>query len=277
MVNFEQKFAFIIYLVSVIMSMTSKFNVLMWFGETKMFFFKIQKFPRKSGSKNSYSSHLGFQLSIPPNFVNVIAADLTVSKDIIPEELHRFLSYVISSNPDTECEKTKRLILFIGQDLCHSLTNSEWKLPKHILLCMTIRHIWQNITKSDMDFPEVRTLPTTTKTKERSLQSTVQPHLPPFHISKWTGPVMPDGASAPTPANEEWWQLALHTYHIWILCRHFCCSGKQIFPALGGFISATGKPPKRKSTIDYYPSINEPITEYSTVKELLWMSEEATR
>ena len=140
MVNFEQKFAFIIYLVSVIMSMTSKFNVLMWFGETKMLVFKIQKFPRKSGSKNSYSSHLGFQLSIPPNFVNVIAADLTVSKDI-PGELHRFLSYVISSNPDTECEKTKRLILFIGQDLCHSLTNSEWKLPKHILLCMTIRHM----------------------------------------------------------------------------------------------------------------------------------------
>ena len=284
------------------------------------------------------------------------AADLTVSKDIIPEELHRFLSYVISSNPDTECEKTKRLILSIGQDLCRSVSNSEWKLPKHILLCMTIRHMyrskqlttllnrlgncesyefgielttalaqaldesctlltpqiargegsilfhseWDNYnqvltsihgksfvnsaagimiqeTKSDMDLPEVRTLPTTTKTKERSLQSTVQPYLPPFHISKRTGPVMPDGTSAPSQANEERWQLALHIYHIWILCRQICCSGKQIFPALGGFISATGKPPERKSTIDYYPCINEPITEYSTVKELLRMSEEATR
>ena len=52
--------------------------------------------------------------------------------------------------------------------------------------------------------------------------------------------------------------------------------GKQPVPALGGFISATGRTPVRKSTIDYFTPINQPITEYSTVQELLRQSEVAT-
>lgn len=47
-------------------------------------------------------------------------------------------------------------------------------------------------------------------------------------------------------------------------------------PAVGGFISATGNVPKRKSTIDYFTPIHQPITEYSTVHELLRRAEEAT-
>ena len=41
---------------------------------------------------------------------------------------------------------TKRNVLFyqIGQDLCRSVTEGEWKLPKHILLCMTIRHLYRS-------------------------------------------------------------------------------------------------------------------------------------
>lgn len=51
--------------------------------------------------------------------------------------------------------------------------------------------------------------------------------------------------------------------------------GKQEVPGLGGFISATGTMPAKLSTIDYYTPINQPITQYETVKELLQRSEEA--
>ena len=51
---------------------------------------------------------------------------------------------------------------------------------------------------------------------------------------------------------------------------------KQLFPGFGGFISATGVKPTRKSTIDYFTPINQPFTELSLIKELLRRSEEAT-
>ena len=38
-------------------------------------------------------------------------------------------------------------------------------------------------------------------------------------------------------------------------------------PGWVGFILETGQVPKRLTTIDYYPFINHPITNYSTVQE----------
>ncbi len=32
----------------------------------------------------------------------------------------------------------------IGQDICRAVTNGEWKLPKHILLCATLRHLFRS-------------------------------------------------------------------------------------------------------------------------------------
>ena len=50
----------------------------------------------------------------------------------------------------------------------------------------------------------------------------------------------------------------------------------QLVPEFGGFISATGKKPSRKSTIDYFNPINQLFTEYSVMRELLKRSEDAT-
>ena len=47
-------------------------------------------------------------------------------------------------------------------------------------------------------------------------------------------------------------------------------------PGWGGFISMTGEPPHRLTTIGYYPVIHNPITEYKTVQECLRLAEEAT-
>ncbi len=32
----------------------------------------------------------------------------------------------------------------ICQDICRAVTNGEWKLPKHILLCETPRHLFRS-------------------------------------------------------------------------------------------------------------------------------------
>ena len=80
----------------------------------------------------------------------------------------------------------------------------------------------------------------------------------------------------PSDSNEAQWEKAMQEYRVWAFCRRVGGSGKQTVPALGGFISATGQTPGKKSSIDYYTPINEPITEYNTVAELLKRSAEAT-
>ena len=52
---------------------------------------------------------------------------------------------------------------------------------------------------------------------------------------------------------------------------------KQAVPCIGGFISATGVAPRRKTTIDYYNTIHHPFTKDETVRELLKRSEETTK
>ena len=51
----------------------------------------------------------------------------------------------------------------------------------------------------------------------------------------------------------------------------------QRVPGLAGFVSETGEVPKRLTTIDYYPIINHPITDNSTVQECLGVSKNASR
>lgn len=41
-------------------------------------------------------------------------------------------------------EKTERLISSIAQDICWAATKGRWKLPKHILVCMTMCHLYRS-------------------------------------------------------------------------------------------------------------------------------------
>ena len=36
------------------------------------------------------------------------------------------------------------MIFSIGQDICRAVSEEERKLPKHILLCATVRHLFQS-------------------------------------------------------------------------------------------------------------------------------------
>ena len=51
-----------------------------------------------------------------------------------------------------------------------------------------------------------------------------------------------------------------------------CNADRQVDPGWGGFISETGTVPECLTTIDYYPVINHPITDYTTVNECLRVS-----
>ena len=64
----------------------------------------------------------------------------------LPEELERFLNLVFSGKePSMEiCERTKRFIYSIGQDVCRAVSQGRWKLSKHILVCVTIRHLFRS-------------------------------------------------------------------------------------------------------------------------------------
>lgn len=56
------------------------------------------------------------------------------------EQLIRFLNFLLSGGESSDDEKTSRVVVSIAQDLCRAATNGEWKLPKHIILAMAVRH-----------------------------------------------------------------------------------------------------------------------------------------
>ena len=64
---------------------------------------------------------------------------------------------------------------------------------------------------------------------------------------------------------------------VWVLARQMSSVTSQEVPGWNGFISETGVRPAKLTSIDYYPVINKPITEYTTIKECLRVSEQATR
>ena len=283
--------------------------------------------------------------------------DMELSCDkLLLSDLVRFLNIVLYGKEDMETgDKMKLLVGSIGQDICRAVSGGKWKLPKHVLLCMTVRHLfrskqlttiwnllghsesynfgleletalakavdevcnflthqkvtgegnevfhceWDNLNeittnlhrsnivngaggimmqevKPGTQRPDVRTLPELDRTQERSLKVPTPETLPPLHIKR-IGPTFPDGSSFHPPAeNDTVYSTKMLEYYIWLFSRYIGSNGKQPVPALGGFISATGMPPPRKSTVYYFTPIHQPITDNAVVRELLKRSEEAT-
>ena len=73
------------------------------------------------------------------------ARDLEDQDDILPTDLKEFLTILITGREShSSSAKVTPLVLSLGQDLCRSVTNGLWKLPKHILLCLTLRHMFRS-------------------------------------------------------------------------------------------------------------------------------------
>ena len=66
------------------------------------------------------------------------------TEGVLPEEVEHFLKIVLSGSKDCESVRVNRLVLSIGQDICRGVTNGKWTMPKHILLCMTLRHMFRS-------------------------------------------------------------------------------------------------------------------------------------
>ena len=76
------------------------------------------------------------ELKWPPT-----AQDLGSMHDILPEQLEKFLRYVIGGREISKTTKIFHLIQSIGQDICRAATSGAWKMPKHMLICMILRHL----------------------------------------------------------------------------------------------------------------------------------------
>lgn len=64
---------------------------------------------------------------------------------VLPPELIRFLSVLMDGKEEVGMtEKLERLVFSIGQDLCRAVTEGKWILPKHVLLCVTVRHLFRS-------------------------------------------------------------------------------------------------------------------------------------
>ena len=64
--------------------------------------------------------------------------------DMIPQELLHFLTVIISGKSGEATAKVNVLVSSIGQDICRGATNGIWKLPKHIGLCVSLRHLFRS-------------------------------------------------------------------------------------------------------------------------------------
>ena len=79
------------------------------------------------------------------------ASYLQTVDDPVSEGLQCFLHNVIcGQNSVQPSARTNRLVSSIGQDICRAATRGRWKLPKHIIVCMTLRHLSRSVKLSTL-------------------------------------------------------------------------------------------------------------------------------
>ncbi|CAJ1061365.1 hypothetical protein XNOV1_A011600 [Xyrichtys novacula] len=274
------------------------------------------------------------------------AHDIPEPKKEIPSEVLQFVLNLICGDkkPSQKPSHAEEcLAISISQYLCRAVTSGRWKMKKHILLCMTLRHLFRSksittlinklghcesysysleletalansivesasiISESDIirgqpdgavfhsdwdNFDQLvsniyaagiymqdlgssdtagltsvqpRQDPTTRPTtKQRSFKRPAQ-DLPTYYKRKRSEPVLAASNSntAATCSNSK-----SDSDLVWVIARKVN-SVDQHIPGLSGWLSITGCSPKCLTTIGYYPMINAPITELSTIQECL--------
>ena len=72
-------------------------------------------------------------------------ASCLTTENSAPDDLQRFLLILISGKTErSESERIELLVSSFGQDLYRAATKSQWKPPKHILVCMTLRYLFRS-------------------------------------------------------------------------------------------------------------------------------------
>ena len=72
--------------------------------------------------------------------------DMELSCDrLLPSDLVQFLNIVLYGKEEMNMSgKMKLLVNSIGQDICRAVSGGKGKLPKHVLLRMTVRHLFRS-------------------------------------------------------------------------------------------------------------------------------------
>lgn len=60
------------------------------------------------------------------------------------DDLSKYLGYVLSGKGHGHTTKVNRLVFSIGQDICRAATKGKCRLPKQILICMTLWHLFRS-------------------------------------------------------------------------------------------------------------------------------------
>ncbi|KAL5014823.1 hypothetical protein ScPMuIL_000962 [Solemya velum] len=196
------------------------------------------------------------ELTWPPT-----AQTLLRNVNVLPPSLEKFLTCLLSGNRTRpENSRLQRIVSSIGQDICRAATNGEWKLPKHVLICLTLHHMFRS-----------KQLIAISNSKRRTLEVT-SVELPDCYVTQRKSPKL-DIRQQQYTEGPPALKTSSNRQLLWLLLRRLC---EHCVPGLGGFISQTGKAPERLTTIDYYPVIPNPITDYKTVQECLRHAEQAT-
>ena len=111
------------------------------------------------------------------------------------------------------------------------------------------------------------------RNKTRSTEPLLEADIPPYYRGQRKPPYY-DFKELPQEKVKEL-SDGQKIHVLWLVCRYLE-RGDQKVPNWAGFISITGEMPDNKTTIDYMPVVNHPVTELSTVQELLRLSKIAT-
>lgn len=71
------------------------------------------------------------------------AHDLHDPNEEIPSEVLQFVLNLICGDKNPSCRE-ESLASCISQDICRAVTSGQWKMKKHVLLCMTLRHLFRS-------------------------------------------------------------------------------------------------------------------------------------
>ena len=75
----------------------------------------------------------------PPSAHNLEEMD-----NVVPASVIKSLRCLSSGRDEAGSRKVNRLVRSFGEDLCRATTKGQWKLPKHIWLCMTFRYLYRS-------------------------------------------------------------------------------------------------------------------------------------
>ena len=123
------------------------------------------------------------------------------------------------------------------------------------------------------EIPEVPEIP---RSKDRFLNIPIQEELPDCFVGQRKSQSYPVNERI-YPDSEGSVELSAVKEMTWLFLRKEMSAFGQELAGWVGFVSVMGVQPTKLKTIDYFPVINHPITEYRTVLECLRYAEEATK